>query len=352
MITAKGIKGLDAIIAGAADNPAALAAAARLLISHDDEAQAVELAIRARQLAPDDPQIHAITQEVLSANVPGWHFVLIRDHHRNQAYEDALRRAITPGCRVLEIGTGTGILAMMAARLGAGHVYSCEMNPAVAAIARQIIARNGYADRVTVIARNSMEIDAAELGGPVDILVSEIVSNDLLNEDVLPVMEDAVGRLVRPHGHIIPARAQVRVALGDYALLDKHFMQQASGFDLSDFNALAKPSLTIPRESPALTLRSDAVDLFAFDFTTGGPWKATLGTAHCTSSGGAANGIAQWIAFDLDDAGRYENMPDQREPSCWAVMFHPFARTRDYATHAAATICGRHDRRGLRLWPG
>ena len=44
------------------------------------------------------------------------------------AYDAALRRAIRPGCRVLEIGTGSGLLAMMAARAGAAQVVTCERN--------------------------------------------------------------------------------------------------------------------------------------------------------------------------------------------------------------------------------
>ena len=56
--------------------------------------------------------------------VNDFHYAMINDHPRNEFYQECLRRAIVPGeSVVLEIGTGSGLLAMLAARLGAraGH---------------------------------------------------------------------------------------------------------------------------------------------------------------------------------------------------------------------------------------
>ncbi len=345
-------QGILALVDQSGGNAAALAACARLLLSDGAKSEAVDVASRALALAPDDPEIAAITREVLSAHVPPWHFVLVRDTARNDAYEAALRRAIYPGCRVLEIGTGTGLLAMMAARLGASHVYTCEMEPAIALAARRVIADNGFANQITVLSKHSHDIAPDELGGPVDILVSEIVSNDMLNEAVLAVMEDAVGRLVKPGGAIIPARGQVRVALGYYDGLDHRRMTQVSGFDLSAFNALAPTSYQIPSGSPALSLRSDSADLFAFDFQSGGPWAEQRSTVTVSTHAGQANGIAQWIALDMDARGRYENRPAAAAQSCWAVMFHPFPAplSPSIASPDGVEICGRHDRTALRIW--
>ena len=79
------------------------------------------------------------------------------------------------------------------------------MNPAVAEMATDIVARNGFADRVRVIAKHSDALDVeTDLGGRVDILVSEIVSNDLLGEDVLPAHERAVRMFSSPAGMSSP----------------------------------------------------------------------------------------------------------------------------------------------------
>lgn len=69
--------------------------------------------------------------------------------------------AAVPGKVVLDIGTGSGLLAMMAARAGAARVIACEMNAAVAETARRIIAANGLADRM-----RCMPAIPAHLNGP------------------------------------------------------------------------------------------------------------------------------------------------------------------------------------------
>src|SRR4051794_6332698 len=133
-------RGLETLAASAEGNAPAMAALSRLLRTDGWKEAAVGLAARALALAPDHAEVRAIARGILSADVPSWHFAIIRDEPRNRAYEEALNRAVTPGSRVLEIGTGTGILAMMAARAGAAHVFTCEMEPAVALAARDVIA--------------------------------------------------------------------------------------------------------------------------------------------------------------------------------------------------------------------
>jgi type III protein arginine methyltransferase len=83
---------------------------------------------------------------VLEKAVPPWHFAMMNDVPRNSAYEEAIRR-VAPGRSVLDIGTGAGLLAMMAARAGAKWVVSCEQTPWIAAKAREVVAANGVGDR-------------------------------------------------------------------------------------------------------------------------------------------------------------------------------------------------------------
>jgi len=80
----------------------------------------------------------------------GYHASMVSDPHRMAAFAHALRLAIRPGMRVLDVGTGTGVLAVMAAQLGAREVVAVE-SARVGAVAARVIARNGVADRVTLV---------------------------------------------------------------------------------------------------------------------------------------------------------------------------------------------------------
>ena len=349
--TVSGTPGLEALRTLTEGNPAAMVALARLVGSNGDKATALDLSTRARALAPESGEVRALAAEVMSANVPRWHFDIVRDDLRNEAYSAALKRAVFPGCKVLEIGTGTGLLAMMAARAGAGEVITCESDGAIAAVAREIVARNGFADRVRVIAKHSSELDVQrDLGGPADLLVSEIVSNDLLGEGTVPVLEHAVRHLLKPGAQIIPARGQVRVALAHDEDWEEERMAHVAGFDLSPFNRLAAPCRDIHVGSSRLMLRSDATDLFSFDFASGGPFPESHAEAIVVTHGRRVTGIAQWIALDMDEEGRYENRPEPGSHSSWWAVFYPFDQPLDTTPGQTVKICGRQDRRAVRIW--
>src|SRR5215216_64702 len=72
---------------------------------------------------------------------------MIADNGRMSAYVEALRRAVTPHSVVLDIGTGIGIFAILAARFGAKKVYAVDPSEAIE-LAKKIAATNGLSDRI------------------------------------------------------------------------------------------------------------------------------------------------------------------------------------------------------------
>jgi type II protein arginine methyltransferase len=275
----------------------------------------------------------------------------VRDEIRNAAFDTALRRAIKPGTRVLDIGSGTGLLAMMAARAGAAEVFSCEMNSAVADAAKEIVAINGFSDRIHVLPTNSNQLDAdRDLGGRVDLIVSEIVSNDMLGEGVLATMEHAVANLLKPGGRMIPAKGTVKIALGFDPNLQEKRMTVADGFDLSAFNRLAQPSYRIKNTNTQLQLLSEAEILFEFDFQSTIPVPAARRQLTLVARGGAVNCVVQWIRLEMDEVDAYENRPGEPEYSTWAIVAYPLSKQADLRPGETIKITGSHNRDRLRIW--
>src|SRR5262245_21079921 len=135
----------------------------------------------------------------------GWadpveHARMLHDDRRTGDYLAALAAAVRPGDVVLDIGTGSGVLAVAAARAGARRVYAVEATD-IADVAERVFRDNGVADRVTLVRGWSRQIELPE---PADVLVSEIIGNEPFEEEILETTLDARRRLLKPAARLIP----------------------------------------------------------------------------------------------------------------------------------------------------
>jgi precorrin-6B methylase 2 len=136
----------------------------------------------------------------------GWadpveHAWMLHDRRRTDAYLVAIRTIVRPGDTVLDIGTGSGILAVAAAKAGAAHVYAVEATE-IADVAADIFRANGVQDRIELIRAWSTDVD---LPRRADVLVSEIIGTEPLEEDILEITLDARRRLLQPGARLIPS---------------------------------------------------------------------------------------------------------------------------------------------------
>jgi type II protein arginine methyltransferase len=218
-------------------------------------------------------------------------------------------------------------------------------------VAREIILRNGFADRVRLVAKHSSDLAVGvDLVRPADVMVSEIISNNMVGEGVLQAVEQTVRRLTQPKAQIIPARGVIRIALAEDRRAHRHQMARVEGFDLSPFNRLASACYPIKVGDDRLMLRSEPGDLFRFDFQSGGPFPESRAVAPLLTDGGRVNGIAQWIRLEMDDEINYENSPAAGTTSAWDVLFYPLMRPTECAAGEIFTVHGAHDRATLRVW--
>lgn len=300
------------------------------------------------QQQPDHITAKTGAEWLLSRMVPPWHVPMMNETERNQAYFDGLRSIVSPDKSVFEIGTGSGLLAMMAGRLGAKSVVTCEAVGLIADTARKIVARNGLQARVKVLNKPSMDVDiGADMPAPADILVHEIFSSELLGEHVLPAIEDAKLRLLRSGGEVLPASASIMVALvggddvGKYLWVDSAF-----GFDLRAFNAIHPKKRPLYREDLAPVLLSDAAVAFEFDFAGQSHFPAESKVleliARCD---GLCYGVIQWLRIDVAPGVRFENHPGERRVvSNWQHTVYGFDAPVQLRQGDSLRIAARHDR--------
>jgi protein arginine N-methyltransferase 1 len=132
---------------------------------------------------------------------------MLEDHKRTTAYYRAIleNRRQFEGKVVLDVGTGSGILAMFAARAGARKVYAVEAT-SMADHARDLIQANQLDSIVTVI-QGTME--TVELPEKVDIIISEWMGYLLLRESMLDSVLFARDRYLKPGGALYPSHARL-----------------------------------------------------------------------------------------------------------------------------------------------
>lgn len=313
----------------------------------------VELAQRAWALAPHDQRVRVATAWALRRSVPRWHFPMLHDQRRNAVYEQALQQFVTLDTCVLEIGTGSGIVAMLAARAGARHVYTCEIEPLIAAAAQENIIRNGFADRVTVIAKKSTDlVVGTDLPERADLLVSELVDNGLLGDAVLPLIEDAKARLLRPEAHIVPSQIALRGALvGGPHWTEGCRVDEICGLDLSAFNRLAPPTVVTRITGQTLDdAMSDEVELVQFDFLAQSqyPQEQRVLTLQARRDG-VVHGLLHWLWLGFSDTLQFDNKPPQQ--SHWNPLLHVFAQPLQLRAGDPVQVTVAHDRRTVMVWP-
>jgi len=288
---------------------------------------------------------------LLTRMVPQWHVPMMNDAERNEAYRAALRGAVRPETLVLEIGTGSGLLAMMAARAGAREVLTCEAEPLIAATAREIVAANGLARVVRVVAKRSTALAVGgDLPRRADVLVSEIFSSELLGEGVLASLEDAKRRLLVPGARIVPRAASVMCALfGGEEMRRNVRVDEVCGFDLRRFNAIAAPKRYLHRADLGLELLSADAEAFAFDFEAEDRFPAARTVLRMPATrAGRCYGVVQWLRLRMDERVTFENHPGARSAaSGWQQCIYAFAQPLDLVPGQSAVVVAAHDRAGL-----
>ncbi|MEP4197291.1 MAG: 50S ribosomal protein L11 methyltransferase [Aliishimia sp.] len=257
---------------------------------------------QALSIVPDHHEALVLQERLHQMLVPRWHFPMLADKVRNRAYAKAIEAKVMPGDVVLDIGCGAGLTAMLAARAGAKHVYTCEQQPLIAQAAVRVIAENGLSDRITVIPKLSHNlVVGVDIPEPADVVISEIVDTVLLGEGALATLTHAMSNLAKPQARAIPERGTLMAQLVESEkLLDLWRPQKAEGFNLSAFHRFANVAQMTPNDFATFRLRplGPSTDLFEFDFTKPNMQSAKTEQNLTCSASGTIHAV--FVSFEME----------------------------------------------------
>ena len=250
---------------------------------------------------------------------PSWHFGMVNDAERNRAIEASVSALDLAGATVFEIGTGTGIIAMLFAKYGAKRVVTCEMNQTLAETAQSIIAAAGFAGTIKVLNLASTEVIARGLLDCVpDVIFTETLDCGVVGEGFFPIAAD-VKQIAGPHTVIMPSWiTQFCVPVESASMLGLNHVESACGFDLSLLNEYATPAY-FPVHAQLFPHRLMAEHVLArsYNYSSISPPVPQLVDIE---SDGFVHGFLSWFKAEFG-AGIVSNKPGLM--SHWHQAFHP-----------------------------
>jgi len=240
--------------------------------------------------------------------VNDWHFAMMNDRARNEAYQRAIEKTITPESIVVEIGAGSGILSIMAAKAGAKKVYAIEGSKHFVDIARQNVKTNGVEDVVEVIHGMSTEVTLPERA---TVLLGEILGTMMDGESATEFFFDAQERLCEPNAAVIPARGTQYATLIQSDALRSVSEVKDSHLKLSAFNRFRDSASVIKSKLLGATLRamnfqelSEKMTVYEVDWQEGRHTIEDTKAVRVESlKDGCVTAIMYWWEVEMDVEG-------------------------------------------------
>ncbi|XP_075517943.1 protein arginine N-methyltransferase 1.6 isoform X3 [Primulina tabacum] len=238
---------------------------------------------------------------------------MLNDTRRNRAFRLAIDKTITKPCHVLDIGAGTGLLSMMAARAmgladledsvgSEGMVTACESYLPMVKLMRKVLRANGMDRKIRVINKRSDELEVGtDIPFRADVLVSEILDSELLGEGLIPSLQHAHEKLLVENPKTVPYRATIYdgIHLVPIGMADILCVKQQQ---------FAMHCNSVEEE---IKLLSEPFKIFDFDF-----WRRPESSRETelhikASNDGTIHAIISWWILQLDKEGTifYSTIP-------------------------------------------
>lgn len=309
--------------------------------------------VKAGVLVPEDPRVGSLGLVTHRFDTADAHISMLNDRARTEAYLKALRREVRPGDVVVDLGTGTGILATAAAKLGARRVYAIEAM-GIASVARSLFVDNRVDDIVTLVEGRSTRVELPERA---DLVVSEIIGSEPLGERALEYTLDARRRFAKEGARFLPKRLRIlaqalelpAAELGTHRFTPWATSQWRDWYGL-EFGALLNATTprpysywTMPAQVNEFTRLSESELLAEIDFET--LTDDTLDVRHRFEATGCGLVNAIVVSFDLlvTDEHVITTRPDAASAdTSWRVAVWLVEQPFEVAAHTRFELSYRH----------
>ncbi|MHA2025363.1 MAG: 50S ribosomal protein L11 methyltransferase [Candidatus Thorarchaeota archaeon] len=180
--------------------------------------------------------------------------MLLGQKTRIAKFNEAIQRIVSTDDFVVDIGTGSGVLAILAAKAGARRVTAIDVNRESIEYAQKAAVMNGVNDRIDFIESHFSDFVPDERA---DTVICEMLSSIMLIEQQVPACGHAVENILKPEGKLIPQHATIYLVP-----VESHMM-----IDRFDFEQIRFPKVLQTASPDATRDLADTKILAEVDFT-------------------------------------------------------------------------------------
>lgn len=230
------------------------------------------------------------------------HLGMLLDDVRNAAYLKAIKSVVDENSVVLDLGAGLGLHGLMAARAGARRVYLVDPSPVMGETAR-VVKDNRLDDQIKLI---NKPIEISDLNEKVDVIISVLTGNFLVEEDLLPSLFLARDRWLKPDGVMIPDAGTMMVLPVTLTPPDKspaiRLADKIFDLDYSVLRPRALHHIQFGRFKPAgFKPLGGAQELFRLDLHKAKSYRVDQSVILRADTTGQLTGILGWLDLGLGD---------------------------------------------------
>ncbi len=240
------------------------------------------------------------------------HRTLLDDEVRVEAFRKALEETVKEGDRVLDLGTGTGILAFLAARRGA-HVIGAD-SAGIIDVARKTAEKNKIKN-VEFTRSDIRDLDIE----PVDCIICELLGMHILDEGITYKVENAL-RLLKDGGTVIPEKMDIYVAPVESPDAGLGFWRELYGIDYSAVEQV--PHEVRNHDMSGSRFLSEPVKAFTIDLKGRTPGRLKWDGTFNMDSAGELHGFVLYFDAKLSENVTLSTHP-HKPLTHWKQVFLP-----------------------------